>query len=535
MKRTILFLALILLAFPLWSFGQLFRITVTPSEPFGTVYWGDAYAIKVDGLANTYIDVRIVDPQGATVDVPSLWNLNSYGFAVQPVDSGTTPGTYTITHIKQSGTQTWHSVPNVRITIVGQSLPQDEREMHAQSRLVPIGSGYSLHFPNMSSKAVDVQVEFNGGSAQTLYNVWQLDSRGIAYQPVSSGTSLGTYNFVRYKAHDEGQNQWRNTGDLRVYVTAADATLQNDNLLLAFDKTAGGVLFWASQRKHADVNLVNENLDRGREIQADLIDGYVGVVPNTSFRYDTTNPTHAAGSGGQYYVPLLPNTWSRGSNYVTASVIPYDYSANISLYDGAYRHSMIDGRYPQTGWEMSFTYTLSGNQILYETTWSHNDNNDPYPANHRVYQFRVFSFFDSTYFQRPLVNEDKRDWDSWCDDLINDTEIVSDAPDLGLRVTISGSIDNHPYTLHSKAGYEPNQVRPLHKRMFYISVGIVVSGVAIRSKLLIFSGVIINISAFVGLNLAWMYHSLLAGIVAVVAVLIPGIVLMVQYRKRKHV
>lgn len=68
-----------------------------------------------------------------------------------------------------------------------------------------------------------------------------------------------------------------------------------------------------------------------------------------------------------------------------------------------------------------------------------------------------------------------------------------------------------------------------------LSVGIVISGVAIRSKLLIFSGVIINIAAFVGLNLAWMYHSLLSGIVAVVAVLIPGIVLMVQYRKRKHV
>lgn len=68
--------------------------------------------------------------------------------------------------------------------------------------------------------------------------------------------------------------------------------------------------------------------------------------------------------------------------------------------------------------------------------------------------------------------------------------------------------------------------------LILLSLGIIVSGVSIKSRLLLFSGVFINISAFICFKLEWIYHPLLMGIVSVIAVLIPGIILMIQYKRR---
>ena len=71
--------------------------------------------------------------------------------------------------------------------------------------------------------------------------------------------------------------------------------------------------------------------------------------------------------------------------------------------------------------------------------------------------------------------------------------------------------------------------------LILMSVGMITSGAAIRSRLLLFSGAFINLSAFAGFALAWIYQPLLSGIVAIVAILIPGIVLMRRYKQRNHV
>ena len=68
-----------------------------------------------------------------------------------------------------------------------------------------------------------------------------------------------------------------------------------------------------------------------------------------------------------------------------------------------------------------------------------------------------------------------------------------------------------------------------------LSIGIVVSGTSIKSKLLIYSGFFISLSAFICFYLEWTYHPLLLGIVSIIAILTPGIILMVQNKKKGNV
>jgi hypothetical protein len=66
-------------------------------------------------------------------------------------------------------------------------------------------------------------------------------------------------------------------------------------------------------------------------------------------------------------------------------------------------------------------------------------------------------------------------------------------------------------------------------------VGTIISGVSVRSRLLLFSGITINLSAFAGFYIPILYQPLLMGIVAIAAIFIPGIILMVQYKKKENV
>jgi hypothetical protein len=71
--------------------------------------------------------------------------------------------------------------------------------------------------------------------------------------------------------------------------------------------------------------------------------------------------------------------------------------------------------------------------------------------------------------------------------------------------------------------------------LILLAVGTIISGVSVRSRLLLFSGILINLSAFAGFYIPILYQPLLMGIVAIVAVFIPGIILMVQYKRKRHV
>ncbi len=68
--------------------------------------------------------------------------------------------------------------------------------------------------------------------------------------------------------------------------------------------------------------------------------------------------------------------------------------------------------------------------------------------------------------------------------------------------------------------------------LILLSIGTIVSGTSIKSKLLLYSGIFIGLSAFSCFYLEWIYHSLLMGIVSIIAILIPGIILMVQQKRK---
>ncbi len=71
--------------------------------------------------------------------------------------------------------------------------------------------------------------------------------------------------------------------------------------------------------------------------------------------------------------------------------------------------------------------------------------------------------------------------------------------------------------------------------LILLSVGTIVSGTSIKSNLLLYSGIFIGISAFIGFYLEWVYQPLLMGIVSIITILIPGIILMVQHKRKENV
>jgi len=71
--------------------------------------------------------------------------------------------------------------------------------------------------------------------------------------------------------------------------------------------------------------------------------------------------------------------------------------------------------------------------------------------------------------------------------------------------------------------------------LILIGIGIIVKAGAIKSRLILYSGIIINIAGLACFGLEWIYQPLLLGIVSVVALLIPGIILMVEHKKRQNV
>ena len=67
--------------------------------------------------------------------------------------------------------------------------------------------------------------------------------------------------------------------------------------------------------------------------------------------------------------------------------------------------------------------------------------------------------------------------------------------------------------------------------LILLAIGVIVSGTAVKSKLLLYSGILINIAAFICFYLDWIYHPLLMSIVAILAFFIPGLLLMIKSQK----
>ncbi|MCF6240942.1 MAG: hypothetical protein L3J74_06300 [Bacteroidales bacterium] len=67
--------------------------------------------------------------------------------------------------------------------------------------------------------------------------------------------------------------------------------------------------------------------------------------------------------------------------------------------------------------------------------------------------------------------------------------------------------------------------------LILLSVGIIMSGSSLNSKVLLLSGALINFSAFIGFYVDLMYQPLLMSIVSFAAVFVPGVFLMIQHKK----
>jgi len=68
-----------------------------------------------------------------------------------------------------------------------------------------------------------------------------------------------------------------------------------------------------------------------------------------------------------------------------------------------------------------------------------------------------------------------------------------------------------------------------------LGIGMVISGGTVKSNLILYAGIAINISGLICFNLEWIYHPLLLGIVSIFAIFIPGVILMIKHKKEQNV
>ncbi len=71
--------------------------------------------------------------------------------------------------------------------------------------------------------------------------------------------------------------------------------------------------------------------------------------------------------------------------------------------------------------------------------------------------------------------------------------------------------------------------------LILVGIGTIVSAGAIKNRLILYSGIVINFAGLVCFRLEWIYQPLLLGIVSVVTIFIPGLILMAEYKKRQNV
>ena len=69
--------------------------------------------------------------------------------------------------------------------------------------------------------------------------------------------------------------------------------------------------------------------------------------------------------------------------------------------------------------------------------------------------------------------------------------------------------------------------------LILLAIGILISGVALRSTPLFVSSIFINIAALICFKVGWEYQPLVLGTVSIIAVAIPGFIMRSNYKKRQ--
>jgi hypothetical protein len=68
--------------------------------------------------------------------------------------------------------------------------------------------------------------------------------------------------------------------------------------------------------------------------------------------------------------------------------------------------------------------------------------------------------------------------------------------------------------------------------LLLLGIATVVEGSFIRSKILLFCGIILNLSSYVAFFIPWKHHPLLMGIVSILALLLPGLLLRYMHKNQ---
>lgn len=68
-----------------------------------------------------------------------------------------------------------------------------------------------------------------------------------------------------------------------------------------------------------------------------------------------------------------------------------------------------------------------------------------------------------------------------------------------------------------------------------LGIGTIISGGATKTRLILFSGIILNLAGLLCFSVTWMYQSLLLGITCAIAILVPGIILMAGQKNKQNV
>lgn len=67
--------------------------------------------------------------------------------------------------------------------------------------------------------------------------------------------------------------------------------------------------------------------------------------------------------------------------------------------------------------------------------------------------------------------------------------------------------------------------------LILLGIGIFISGATIRANILLFSGIILNLSGLICFYIGWQEHALVMGIAAIIAILLPGVILKANFKK----
>ena len=213
------------------------------------------------------------------------------------------------------------------------------------------------------------------------------------------------------------------------------------NTLYGFNCDKAGKPYLLSWLSHGEgPNILDNYEGRGREFQGDLVDGY--PEQGHDWKWNTVVPCQGAGDYGRQ----LP-TVSRSIvnfNYIYAQTKPLDFEPRRTEMNGPYRQTVLQGRWPELGWNLKTEYEFNSNDVTLRNRFWHTDN-----YNHRVHQIRTAQMFlNPMFFQNPPLDESGRDNASYLQAIMNTDRIEAYSDALGIKITFRAGIDNydHHYT-----------------------------------------------------------------------------------------